>query len=179
MTNLIDLTGMKFGNWTVIRRDGSDRHNYAKWLCLCVCGKEKTVQGTTLRSKESKSCGCCKPMPHGRLPEGESSFRALYRYTEYNAWYRNIEWGLDWDFFRWITKQPCHYCGAEPSQIYKPKRHNGEYVYNGVDRVDNEIGYFPDNCVPCCGYCNWMKSAAGVDDFRNWIVRVYDHWAKS
>jgi 5-methylcytosine-specific restriction endonuclease McrA len=27
----------------------------------------------------------------------------------------------------------------------------------GIDRVDNSIGYTPDNCVPCCTQCNRIK----------------------
>ena len=56
-----DLTGQKFGHWTVIEKDpirSPDGHIY--WICECDC-KEKTrrsVQGTSLRRGLSLSCGC-------------------------------------------------------------------------------------------------------------------------
>jgi hypothetical protein len=177
MGKIIDLSGKIFGNWKVLEYAGIGNNKYALWFCRCTCGHERIVDGRSLRNGLSKSCGCSKPMPHGRLPVGESSKRALFRYMKQNSKYRKVIWNLHIKFFEKITKQDCHYCGAEPQQIYHPKRHNGEYIYNGIDRVDNEVGYIPSNCVPCCGYCNWMKSAAPVDSFKEWIVQVYSHWA--
>ena len=59
MQKIIDLTGQRFGRFTVIRR--SDRLAYsseAAWLCLCDCGNERVVKGSKLRSGRSRSCGC-------------------------------------------------------------------------------------------------------------------------
>lgn len=168
----IDLSGQRFGKLTVVKRVPSLKRNGTRFLCRCDCGKEVVRLAASLRSGAATSCGCWKS-----LPVGEGSFRALYRATEHNARYRGVFWGIDIDFFRWITKQPCHYCGDEPYQIYQPGRKMGGYVFNGIDRVDNEIGYTEENCVPCCGVCNYMKSATSVSDFREWITQVYNHWA--
>ena len=50
------------GWWTVIRREGSIRvpsgYFCAVWLCRCICGTERIVRGTYLRTGDSKSCGC-------------------------------------------------------------------------------------------------------------------------
>ena len=54
-----DLSGMKFGKWTVIERAyDSKMSRGAKWLCRCECGTEKIVWGKYLRSGKSISCGC-------------------------------------------------------------------------------------------------------------------------
>lgn len=56
-----DLTGKRFGEWTVIKRaDDQTKSNGAKWWCRCSCGKEKIVWGKYLRNGTSKSCGCNK-----------------------------------------------------------------------------------------------------------------------
>jgi hypothetical protein len=48
-----DLTGRKFGFWTVIAYlDGM-------WLCRCECGLEKLHLGYTLRSGRSRGCQSC------------------------------------------------------------------------------------------------------------------------
>ena len=60
---LIDLTGQRFGRWTVIERAGSDRYRTAVvtlWLCRCDCGTEAIVRGQNLRSGRSLSCGCLR-----------------------------------------------------------------------------------------------------------------------
>lgn len=36
---------------------------------------------------------------------------------------------------------------------------HGHYEYNGVDRLDNALGYTRENCVPACRPCNAAKNA--------------------
>jgi hypothetical protein len=48
-----------------------------------------------------------------------------------------------------------------------------EYTYSGIDRLDNNIGYVSGNCVPCCSVCNYAKRDMTVDQFKNWIKRIY------
>ena len=54
-----DLTGMKFGRLTVIKRCGNKGSN-TTWLCKCECGNEIIVRGDYLKSKRTTSCGCLK-----------------------------------------------------------------------------------------------------------------------
>jgi len=59
---LNDLTGQKFGRWTVIAKanDYIDANGYKhrQWLCKCQCGNEKVVLEQSLKQYKSKSCGC-------------------------------------------------------------------------------------------------------------------------
>ena len=55
-----DLTGMKFNRLTVIKENGRDKHGKVRWLCKCECGNEITVDGASLTSGNTKSCGCFK-----------------------------------------------------------------------------------------------------------------------
>ena len=59
MSRLIDLTGKRFGYWTVKRRAGSDKNGHALWLCDCDCGnKDIVILGDSLKRGLSSSCGC-------------------------------------------------------------------------------------------------------------------------
>lgn len=58
MGNFIDLTGQRFGMWTVLSRAANNAQNKAMWNVRCDCGKEKTVSAASLRRGLSKSCGC-------------------------------------------------------------------------------------------------------------------------
>ena len=49
----------------------------------------------------------------------------------------------------------------------------GRYIYNGVDRKDNNLGYTIDNCVPCCHRCNSMKSNLSYQNFIQHISNIY------
>lgn len=53
--HLIDLTGKKFGKLTVLHRE-SDKGT--KWICQCDCGNIKSIEGYSLRSGNTQSCGC-------------------------------------------------------------------------------------------------------------------------
>lgn len=57
---LIDLTGSVFGEWVVLGRDKNYQGRMVKWMCVCECGKTKSVYGSSLRSETSKSCGCLR-----------------------------------------------------------------------------------------------------------------------
>lgn len=61
---IIDLTGLKFGRWTVLFYAGrrlEPRGRYTTlWHCRCDCGNEKIITGSSLRNGLSLSCGCLK-----------------------------------------------------------------------------------------------------------------------
>lgn len=61
-----DLTGQKFGNWTVlgpVRRDNRSQKWDWYWKCKCKCGTEREVKGTALKRGLSRSCGCLRGRP--------------------------------------------------------------------------------------------------------------------
>jgi hypothetical protein len=57
-----DLTGQRFGRWTVLERvRRSEPHangSWYDWKCLCDCGTERLVDAKDLTSGASRSCGC-------------------------------------------------------------------------------------------------------------------------
>lgn len=61
MGRKIDLTGQRFGKWTVLE-ECEDRDKYKRiwWECLCECGEQRKVSGKSLKAGQSKSCGCIK-----------------------------------------------------------------------------------------------------------------------
>lgn len=177
----IDLTGHRYGKLVVIRKNGYAKRAAgfrAQWLCRCDCGNLKTIVGMDLRKTKggTKSCGCLV-----RSPEGEAAFRKMYYRMYKQAMQRGYKWNLTENQVREITSSPCHYCGKSPQQVSGEYTNafNGVYLYNGIDRVDNTKGYTGNNVVPCCKTCNHAKSSLPIDDFREWILSVYNHWLVS
>lgn len=80
---LIDEVGNKYGGLKVISRVKNDKKNdrQARWLCLCVCGKEKIVNGKDSRSETFTSCGYCNWIIQPIKGKG-NSFHPLF-----NTWY--------------------------------------------------------------------------------------------
>lgn len=54
-----DLTGKKFGKWTVVKLTGKTPARKLLWLCRCDCGTEKIVLAGNLMRGLSSSCGMC------------------------------------------------------------------------------------------------------------------------
>jgi hypothetical protein len=52
-----DITGQQFGQWTVIAY-APIRSRTVFWRCRCTCGVEKEVSSGSLKTGQSKSCGC-------------------------------------------------------------------------------------------------------------------------
>ena len=75
---LLDLTGQKFGEWTVIEYVGD-----SKWLCKCSCGNTGIVHSYTLRSGNNKSCGCKRRISLLGRKFGEWT---VLRYTGNGRW---------------------------------------------------------------------------------------------
>ena len=61
---LDDLTGQRFGRWTVMHRADSVVEPTGKkatvWHCKCDCGTERDIRAGSLKSGASLSCGCLK-----------------------------------------------------------------------------------------------------------------------
>lgn len=57
---LVDLTGERFGRWTVIERAESGPGRTTRWSCVCDCGTRRDVAAASLRKGQSTSCGCGK-----------------------------------------------------------------------------------------------------------------------
>lgn len=176
MGKLIDETGNRHGRWLVLERSEKSRDGKAYWICRCDCGTERVVQGVDLRGGQSRSCGCLRDELTSKrraLPEEEASFRQLISKYRRNAKSRDVSFELSVNEFKTITQSRCHYCGIEPIMVSGEGLHlNGYYLYNGIDRKDNDKGYTIDNCVAACGDCNRAKRTMKYSDFIEYLDRV-------
>lgn len=187
MMNVKDISGQVFGRLTAIKRhpkkNGKDHHVY--WECVCVCGNKKIASGANLRGGKVPSCGCLRAerMRELRRKElmaryGESSKSRVFGHYKSNSVRNGREFSITKEDFLRLTKLNCHYCNAEPSNENKSLGRvfeNGNYTYNGLDRVDNLKGYSLDNVVPCCKTCNVAKRNLSVEEFKNWVKQIYSN----
>jgi hypothetical protein len=59
-----DLTGMRFGKWTVLKYAGR-KASKRMWFCRCDCGVQKQVPHHNLTRGHSKQCRRCCHTGHG------------------------------------------------------------------------------------------------------------------
>jgi hypothetical protein len=181
--NLYDIVGLVSGRLTVISLNKevfpSKKSTY---LCQCSCGNQKIVKRSELKgSKKTMSCGCYKS---SQKPPGEAGFNLWLRSYKSGAKSRGLEFTLTISQFRSIVEKNCYYCGSPPklrefsSNGHGPKRSkeaiaHAAYVCNGVDRVNNNIGYTPENSITCCKACNLAKGTRGLEEFVLWVKNIY------
>jgi hypothetical protein len=174
----INLAGQVFGKWTVLRlaERGDKKGDGAYWLCRCECGLEVVIHGLSLRHDHTHQCRSCNDKL--RTLE-ESPVNYLIRIYNHNARARDREFALSRERCVELFFSCCHYCGIGPSTVFEYRKdaknkatEHPPIMYNGIDRVDSDLGYIEGNVVPCCSVCNMAKNDTPVGDFLGWARRL-------
>lgn len=136
--------GSRFGRWTVVAQRGSIK-SVRVYECRCDCGNVRVVAGSSIRSGNSRSCGCLKNeatsdrvKKHGmtRTPTYKCWQNMLNRCRDPNtyAYYRYGGRGISvcdrWHKFESFLAD----MGERPS------------AQHSIDRIDNGRDYEPGNC---------------------------------
>jgi hypothetical protein len=166
-----DITGQRFHKLTALWPAGYQQrkdHGGVRvvWLCACDCGNIKNIcEHELLRplKRAQRSCGCARFNP-------DAAFQSLFSQYRHKAKARGYEWGLSLEQFKEIIVCPCHYTGRLPQQSVWARLH--KLTYNGIDRVNNTLGYIEGNCVPCFGPVNKAKSSMSKEDFISMCTDV-------
>ena len=189
--------GEVFGDLSIVKKL-PNKNLQSNYLCLCTCGNVREVIYTNLKNKQITHCGCKNflSLTHGnrKFPPKDASFRAKAANYKAMSKKRNIEFKLSIDETITFLKDNCKYCNRPPSNYYNV-RNNGKNLnkknyainnsddfgiyYNGIDRIDNKIGYIIENCVTCCNVCNTAKLNLTLDEFKIWIYNVYNNLFKN
>lgn len=185
MTQVADHTGKRYYQLTVIKRANNDTNGRSTWLCKCDCGKEVLVKGFSLSTGNTKSCGCRNDIWKKNLgkrrrdamqikyPGNVSAILRLYAGYKRGASVRNLDFDLGLEEFKTITQQPCYYCGIPPRQVIHTAHSKLiSYTHNGIDRINNEVGYVKGNIVACCTICNYAKGTQTMKEFVAWVARI-------
>lgn len=171
-----DLTGRRFGRWTVESaapdRVGKSGYHQIMWHCVCDCGTRKVVSGKSLLAGDTQSCGCLmrelvgeRARRHGgfgsRLYAVWNSMRQRcnnpHHVSYHNYGGRGIEICKEWDDY----------------EVFREWAVNAGYdedAKRGVltlDRIDVNLGYSPDNC-------RFVDMREQADNRRDSILVEYD-----
>lgn len=176
------ILNTKYGRLTPLKIIGK-KDSHTVFECICNCGTLISVKGIYLKSGHTKSCGCLSKellIKRNTLVKGQASFNCLFSRYKINAKIKNVSFNISKDCFKKLTKQNCYYCNRKPSKSITNSsvKCNGSYIYNGIDRVDNNLGYELTNVVPCCSICNYAKRNLTYADFISWIKRAYKNIVK-
>jgi hypothetical protein len=107
------------------------------------------------------------------------NLKQLYNTYKRNAKKRGIEFDFPFEWFAELTQQDCYLCGAKPASLYvhdyTQRRYKEPYIYNGIDRADNTLGYIATNVIAACSKCNYAKSVFSIEEFLEHVVKVYEY----
>ena len=190
----------RFGKLTVVEPHVS-RYPVSRlarrWKCLCDCGNYVFQRSGELKSGSVRSCGCLQKEimietnSRGITPQ-EASMTDYYNRYKCDAHKKNNDFELSRELFAKLVLEPCAYCGAPPYKKYNRSLSRktielGFYpsgkaisdrveektiTVNGVDRIDNFLGYTEINSCSCCTICNGAKSNRNLEDFLKWMSVV-------
>jgi hypothetical protein len=120
------------------------------------------VSAQNSRSKKRRNQRCAsdpdfKADVINKRKEYVASNRLVVSWRTYRAGARarGLVWELTKAQHKQLVQSPCHYCGKQATEL----------ELNGIDRVDNNVGYMIGNCEPCCTRDNFMKMAQSKAEF--------------
>lgn len=189
MSTRKDISGQVINKWRILNYSHT-KGKIAYYDCICLgCGKDFKVDGRNIRSERSKSCVKCanKSRKRGAYKNTKHSteempWKYLMNNTKKSAKKRNIEFNLDFEYFKTLVTSKCTYCGIEPNRKSNPLKHQslseervekGEIIHHGVDRINSSLGYVRSNTTSCCTTCNKAKLTMSVEEFKTWVKRIY------
>lgn len=162
----LDLDGKRFGKLIAMNlRDGR------KVKCICDCGTYTWTDIGNLTTGHTKSCGCGEKEAR-KIAFGLAARNVVLDNYRRGAQKRGLSWELTDTQFDILTSDICHFCKRPPSNLGKTNLPNGLFVYNGIDRLDNNAGYTTVNVVTCCKICNRAKRELSLTVFKQWIQDV-------
>jgi len=175
----------KYGALRVVELRKGAKHAHPTALCICDCGRTRIVRQTNLRRRKVTCCAFCSARKAWqRRPRRTISDMSISRrIDEYkgNAIKKKIRFALTFEECKSVLLGTCKYCGSGPVKMIAPKHASrlGGIMLNGIDRIDNELGYEIENVVSCCAQCNYAKRDMPLAEFLAWARRLASHQAMS
>lgn len=155
--------GDRFGRWTVVGSAFSrvyprKRCDQKRWFvpCRCDCGNESAIKDQILYAGESQSCGCRWFDTKSNLQHGESGTRL------HNIWSSMKSRCADKNDRRYGGRgiAVCTDWTNDYVVFAEWARANGYADHLQVDRINNDLGYSPENC-------RWVTPADNLRNKRN------------
>ena len=163
-------------NTNVKRINGVDKQNcdegYILQNCVSCCGMCNMMKGTMNEYVFIKRCEHILSF-NGKI-QGEMNNDLFPNHNgisigeyKYRANKKKLPFEITPDeYITYVNKNNCYICGKQPTATHK----------NGIDRVDNTLGYIKENIQSCCGECNYMKNKFDYNDFMDKIENIYNNY---
>ena len=167
MTTKNDIfPGKIFGRWTVLKKS-EPKHSQCKWLCLCVCGSEKTVYASFLRNGISTSCGCFRKEQVIKAKTIHGHAKNTIRNPTYRSWesMKNRVFSDSYKGKKYYKDLGVVMCN-EWLDFTNFLKYMGERpIGTTLDRINPFGNYEPNNC-------RWADAKTQANNKRNQIAKL-------
>lgn len=146
MGQFVDLSGTRFTRLLVLERENQEKRR-VYWLCLCDCGRTTVVDTSSLKTGQTRSCGCyrqeymrAKATTHNGCTE---KLHGVWTQMKQRCANKNNS------NYKWYGGRGIRVC-AKWNRSYAAFREwaacNGYEEGLTIDRIDNGGNYEPHNC---------------------------------
>lgn len=177
MAKLKDLTGQRFGRWSVTARAENTNKGQSQWLCVCDCGTVRVINTNNIRQGSSKSCGCLKD----ELTSARSKTHGLTNTRTYRCWANMITRCENKNFSRHADYADRGISVCDNWQTFAGFLADmGECPSSecSIDRINNDGNYEPSNC-------RWATKVTQANNTRannvvtfNGVSRTLAEWSR-
>jgi hypothetical protein len=177
-----DYSGQRGGMLTFIEPTDKRQGSAVIWKAQCDCGNQTLVVPIQAIKGNITSCGCITKQKQSENGMARRKYNPIISSAK-QVWHTNYK-DCDFDLFFSLSQQDCHYCGRPPHRTYNcgkrrkgqistVQNEQGDFTYNGLDRIDCSKGHISGNVVPCCTRCNQAKNNMPLAEFLELISLIY------
>lgn len=176
-----DVIGKRFGKLIAVRQvddyiaPNGNRHK--KFMCKCDCGKTTLTLKDHLVSGKTKSCGCLRKEASKRMTTHGEIHTRLYR-----IWGNMVNRCTNPNNPAWDNYGGRGIIVCDEWRSYENfrdwARANGYDNELTIDRINNDDGYYPDNC-------RWVSDRVQANNKRsnhlieyNGVTKTMAEWAE-
>ena len=144
---MVDMTGKRFGRYTVLYRTDNDKFGNAVWMCQCDCGTIKAVNGGALRKGVTVSCGCFHrdKVTQISTTHGKSRTKLFSTWQHMKARCNNPN-HKHYKYYGGKGIKLCPEWEHDFSSFEQWAINNGYAEGLTIDRINPDKGYEPFNC---------------------------------
>lgn len=170
MGRLKEVTGMRFGNLTVLGRSIRKSSAGALWVCQCDCGGNTVTTSLKLRTGHSASCGCKREKI---LASGTNLTHGLSKTRTYRTWkeMRNRCKNEKATQYKWYGARGVSVCERWEKFENFLDDMGIRPVDKTLDRINPELGYSKENC-------RWATSKQQAETNRGCFKKGLIPWNK-
>lgn len=141
----LDLTGFKIGYLTVVSLNSTGNKTY--WNCLCKCGKAFVSESYSIKTGNTRSCGCFRI----ENTKAMGTKHGLKRHPLYSVWDKmkgrcNCKSHPAYKNYGGRGIKVCKEWEHDPALFINWGIENGWMKGLQLDRIINDEGYYPENC---------------------------------